>query len=262
LILFRKPGTKSNNYPIRNQGPKPIVILIFHESVFKLFCSSINFPLPIRIAVVVWTLCLGDVTIRYISHAKHLLPLVILWGRHQLKRYFHCSYWWILPNIALGHGLYEVITYAVMHSESRSDGPYFNFGILHCSILIWWPPMFQLHAIHIHCSYHVFYFSCNYLFHIGLFSTTNFQGDSTSSVAPKTNVAKYESPKYAREPCFARPARKESTVSNLVVQPITKMQGYDFDSLEPPSFARPSKQIRQGEQLNNEKRIHHSEIGN
>jgi hypothetical protein len=39
------------------------------------------------------------------------------------------------------------------------------------------------------------------------------------------------------------------------------MQGYDFDSLEPPTFSRPGKKIRQGEKLNNEKRIHHSEIG-
>lgn len=91
--------------------------------------------------------------------------------------------------------------------------------------------------------------------------TSAEEGDSTSSVAPKTNMAKYEGPNYAREPCFARPARKESMVSNSVVQPMTKMQGYDFDSLEPPSFARPRKQIRQEEQLNNEKRIHHSGIG-
>lgn len=100
-------------------------------------------------------------------------------------------------------------------------------------------------------------------FIIGLNSTKNFQGDSTSFVASKTNAAECEGPSnYARAPCFARLARKESTLSNSVVQPMTKMQGYDFDALEPPTFARPSRKIRQGEWLHNEKRIHHSEIGN
>ncbi|CAJ2634081.1 unnamed protein product [Trifolium pratense] len=86
------------------------------------------------------------------------------------------------------------------------------------------------------------------------------EGGSDSFVAPKTNVAKCEGSNYARAPCFAKPAKKESILSNSVLQPMTRMQGYDYDSLEPPTFSRPSKKIRQGEQLNNEKRIHHSEI--
>ncbi|GAU12397.1 hypothetical protein TSUD_253480 [Trifolium subterraneum] len=86
------------------------------------------------------------------------------------------------------------------------------------------------------------------------------EGDSTSFVAPKSNVAKCEGSNYARAPCFAKPAKKESMLSNSVLQPMTRMQGYDFESLEPPTFSRPSNKIRQGEQLNNEKIIHHSEI--
>ncbi|CAI8586829.1 unnamed protein product [Vicia faba] len=87
------------------------------------------------------------------------------------------------------------------------------------------------------------------------------KGDSTSFVAPKTNGAKCEAPSnYKRAPCFARPAMKESIISNSVAQ-ITKTQVYDFDAFGPPTYARPSKQIKQGEQFNNEKRIHQSEIG-
>lgn len=105
-------------------------------------------------------------------------------------------------------------------------------------------------------------FFCNDLSFVGLFSVTNFQGELTSLVAPKSNGAKCEAPSsYGRPPCFARPARKESKISNSVAQSMTKTQGYDFDAFGPPTFARPNKQIKQGEQLNNEKRINHSEIG-
>ncbi|XP_050903782.1 uncharacterized protein LOC127117725 [Lathyrus oleraceus] len=92
---------------------------------------------------------------------------------------------------------------------------------------------------------------------------TSFKkGELTSFVAPKSNGAKCEAPSsYGRPPCFARPARKESKISNSVAQSMTKTQGYDFDAFGPPTFARPNKQIKQGEQLNNEKRINHSEIG-
>jgi len=228
---------------------KMIFILFFMNLFTNCFVHQSIFLPPIRIAVVVWTLCLGDVTIRYISHAKHLLPLVILWGRHQLKRYFHCSYWWILPNIAVGYGLYEVII-------SHSHAVRIKIGWSKFQVRCFAPLDIDLMATNVLTAWNP-----NYLGYIGLLSTTNFQGDSTSSVVPKTNVAKYEGPNYAREPCFARPERKESIVSNSVVQPVTKMQGYNFDSLEPPSFSRPSKQNRQGEQLNNEKRMHHSEIG-
>ncbi|CAK8538775.1 unnamed protein product [Lathyrus sativus] len=69
------------------------------------------------------------------------------------------------------------------------------------------------------------------------------KGDSTCFAAKCEDLQ-------GRAPCFARPARKDS---------MAKTQGYDFDAFGPPAFARPSKQIKQ---LNNEKRIHHSEIGN
>ncbi|KAJ1389597.1 HSP20-like chaperone [Sesbania bispinosa] len=88
------------------------------------------------------------------------------------------------------------------------------------------------------------------------------EGDSTSFVPPKTHGAKSEGPfSNARAPCFGRPAKMESTFSNSMVQPMTLLQDCDFSTLEPPSFARPSKQIHQGDQLHYEKKLCCPEIG-
>ena len=41
---------------------------------------------------------------------------------------------------------------------------------------------------------------------------------------------------------------------------MAQMQGFDFSTLDPPSFARPSKQIARGDQLHSENKICYSEI--
>ncbi|XP_061370435.1 uncharacterized protein LOC133313120 [Gastrolobium bilobum] len=87
------------------------------------------------------------------------------------------------------------------------------------------------------------------------------EGGSASFIAPKTHGAASERPSNAREPCFAKPARKESAFSNSVNQRMNQVQGCDFSKLEPPAFARPSTQIGRGDQLHAEKKISYSEIG-
>ncbi|KAL2973028.1 hypothetical protein AAZX31_14G025300 [Glycine max] len=88
------------------------------------------------------------------------------------------------------------------------------------------------------------------------------EGGSTSFIAPKTNhgAAASECPSDARAPCFARPAREESVFTNSVIQPMAREQGSDFSTLDPPTFARPTRQIR-GDQLHSEKKTGYSEIG-
>lgn len=90
----------------------------------------------------------------------------------------------------------------------------------------------------------------------------NFQGDSTSFIAPKTNGTKSEGASNARRaPCFARPARKDSTFSNSFLQPMAKVQSFDYSTLNPPTFARPSIQTQQRDQLNDKEKICYSDIG-
>ncbi|CAL0317487.1 unnamed protein product [Lupinus luteus] len=84
------------------------------------------------------------------------------------------------------------------------------------------------------------------------------EGSSTSFVAPKTHGATCESPN-ARAPCFARPARKESDFSNPMFQPMAHVHEYGFRTPDPPTFARPSKQIRRGDQLHSEKKTCYSD---
>ncbi|CAJ1971368.1 unnamed protein product [Sphenostylis stenocarpa] len=91
------------------------------------------------------------------------------------------------------------------------------------------------------------------------------EGGSTSFIAPKTHhggaaAPASECPSNARVPCFARPAMAESVFQNSVVQPMTQEQICTFSTLEPPSFARPIRQIR-GDQLHSKKKTCYSEIG-
>ncbi|RDY02141.1 hspC2, partial [Mucuna pruriens] len=85
---------------------------------------------------------------------------------------------------------------------------------------------------------------------------------STSFIAPKTHhgAAASECLSNARAPCFARPAGAESVSTNSMVPPMTQVQGYDFSTLDPPTFSRPSKQIVRGDQLRSEKKMGYSEI--
>nr|AFK39376.1 unknown [Lotus japonicus] len=78
------------------------------------------------------------------------------------------------------------------------------------------------------------------------------EGDSTTFIAPKIHGGKSEGPSNPRAPCFARPARTE---------PMTKVQGGDSSSIEPPKFSRPSKQIGQRNQLNYKKNSCHPDTG-
>ncbi|KAF1890350.1 hypothetical protein Lal_00013604 [Lupinus albus] len=87
------------------------------------------------------------------------------------------------------------------------------------------------------------------------------EGSSTSFVAPKTHGAISESPSNARAPCFARTARTESNFTNSMFQPMAHVQEYDFRTLDPPTFARPSRQIRRGDQLHSEKKACNSDGG-
>ncbi|OIW02862.1 hypothetical protein TanjilG_29638 [Lupinus angustifolius] len=80
------------------------------------------------------------------------------------------------------------------------------------------------------------------------------EGRSTSFVAPKTHGAISESPSKARAPCFARPARTKSNFANSMFQPMAQVQEHGFRTPDPPAFARPSRQIRRGDQLHAEKK--------
>lgn len=102
-------------------------------------------------------------------------------------------------------------------------------------------------------------FLVNDSFLTGFFDTNCFQGGST--FAPKTHHGAAAASEYssnARAPCFARPAVAESLSKNSVVQSQTPEQG--FDTLDPPTFARPNRQTR-GDQLHSEKKTCYSEIG-
>lgn len=88
----------------------------------------------------------------------------------------------------------------------------------------------------------------------------NFQGNLTYSIAPKFCGVAPETPSNVREPCFARPARTESNLSNVSVAPPV-VQSYDVLQPEPPSFARPSRRVEGGDQLHSEKKMCCSEAG-
>lgn len=108
---------------------------------------------------------------------------------------------------------------------------------------------------------HSFFASGSFL--IGLLNTIHFQGDSTSFITHKTHhgAAAPECSSNARAPCFARPARAESASTNSVVQPMAQEPGYDFSTLDPPAFSRPSKHIGRGDQLCSQKKTCYPEIG-
>ncbi|KAF7833552.1 Small heat shock protein C2 isoform A [Senna tora] len=88
------------------------------------------------------------------------------------------------------------------------------------------------------------------------------QGSVIYSATPKSCGFSSETPSKARErePCFARLSRTKSDLSNVsVAQPM--VQGYDVIAPDPPSFSRPSRRVRRGDQLHSEKKIHQSEVG-
>ncbi|KAK7276793.1 hypothetical protein RIF29_17939 [Crotalaria pallida] len=85
------------------------------------------------------------------------------------------------------------------------------------------------------------------------------EGSSTSFIAPKTQGgAASESPSNARAPCFARPARTESDFSNSMFLQMPLVQGYDFTTPDPPTFARPIRQTIRGDPLHFERKTCHS----
>ncbi|KAL2316784.1 hypothetical protein Fmac_030660 [Flemingia macrophylla] len=88
------------------------------------------------------------------------------------------------------------------------------------------------------------------------------EGGSTSFAVPKNHGAvASECLSNGRAPCFARPARTESVLTNSVVKPMAQGPGCDFSTLDPPAFSRPSKQIQRGDQLPLEKKMCYSELG-
>ena len=96
---------------------------------------------------------------------------------------------------------------------------------------------------------------------LGYFMRQTSIEEGGSTFAPKTHHgagAASEFASNARAPCFARPAMAESLSKNPLVQSLTPEQG--FDTLEPPTFSRPNRQIR-GDQLHSEKKTSYSEIG-
>ncbi|XP_014520490.1 small heat shock protein, chloroplastic [Vigna radiata var. radiata] len=96
---------------------------------------------------------------------------------------------------------------------------------------------------------------------LGYFMRQTSIEEGGSTFAPKTHHGAAAASEYssnARAPCFARPAVAESLSKNSVVQSQTPEQG--FDTLDPPTFARPNRQTR-GDQLHSEKKTCYSEIG-
>ncbi|KAK7347224.1 hypothetical protein VNO80_21751 [Phaseolus coccineus] len=92
-------------------------------------------------------------------------------------------------------------------------------------------------------------------------STTHVLPMGGPTFAPKTHHgAASECASNAKASCFARPAMAESLLKNSVVQPMNLEQGCEFSTLEPPTFARPNRQIR-GDQLHSEKKTCYYEIG-